>query len=159
MVNLITHDPYATLENALGYHFKNRHLLEQALTYDTFLRDGITHRSGWRLRSVGRGVLTLVVSEKLYKNTEEGEGRLSKITRKLHNDSVLAALAKHIRLEDYIIKQSESNPPDIMLTKTIKSLIGAMYLDSGRDLKAIHQFVDNYWDIMNNPGKLPMQHL
>ena len=70
-----------TLEQRLGYHFRNQALLKQALTHPSLTHEKQRyHEDNQRLEFLGDAVLQLVITEYLYANfPKEQEGRLTKL--------------------------------------------------------------------------------
>ena len=57
------------LESRIGYSFKNRQLLERALTHSSFANEhGQTHKDNERLEFLGDSVLGFITAEYLFKN-------------------------------------------------------------------------------------------
>jgi len=58
-----------TLEQRLGYHFRNQALLKQALTHPSLTHEKQRyHEDNQRLEFLGDAVLQLVITEYLYAN-------------------------------------------------------------------------------------------
>lgn len=65
------------LEDKIGYQFKNKNLLLQALTHSSYANEGKKHgRNNERLEFLGDSVLSVIVAKHLflkYKDIPEGE--------------------------------------------------------------------------------------
>ena len=74
-----------TLEQRLGYHFRNQALLKQALTHPSLTHEKQRYyEDNQRLEFLGDAVLQLVITEYLYANfPKEQEGRLTKLRARL----------------------------------------------------------------------------
>ena len=74
---------YSSLEELLGYVFKNKSLLETALTHTTYAyehRPGVEHNE--RLEFVGDGILDFVIADVLYnRKPKRDEGYLPRRVR------------------------------------------------------------------------------
>ncbi len=97
---------YVSLCQALGYQFKNKRLLIQALTRRSSIQEGIqdaTVSDYQRLEFLGDKVIGLVLSEFLFeKNADWNEGNLTVGTSELvNNNGPLLAVAKVLRLSEY----------------------------------------------------------
>lgn len=127
------------LEEKLGYHFKDRMLLSQALTHSSYANEMriLKTQDYERLEFLGDAVLELVSSDFLFsKYPTMPEGQLSKLRASLVCEPALAAAAKRISLQDYFLlgkgeeatggRGKESIACDIM-----EAVIGAIYRDSG----------------------------
>ncbi len=125
----------ATLEAALGHTFKNRSLVEQALTHVSLHSGQGAHYQ--RLEFLGDRVLGLVVAEMLheaYPQATEGElsRRLAHLVRRETCAEVAAdwGVAPHIRLGAGE-KRSGLRNKDPILSDVCESLIAAVHLDAG----------------------------
>lgn len=133
------------LEQALGYAFKNKALLNDALTHSSL---GADHNYE-RLEFLGDRVLGLAIAEILYeKFPNENEGDLAKRLAMLAQGSLLAEIAAGIHLGDYIgLSQAERGAGGAgnqnILSDVLEALIGAMYLDAG--FKPCRALVDLLW--------------
>lgn len=134
---------YADLYPALGYSFKNKKLLKQALT----LGFG-DHFSGYeRLEFLGDRVLGVVVAQMLYQHyPDEAEGDLAKRFSDLTRAETLAVIAKELGLSRYLASTVPSNKLDLtkaVLSDVCEAVIAALFLDGGFDVAC--QFVVRYW--------------
>jgi ribonuclease-3 len=95
--------------------------------------------SNERLEFFGDSVLNLVVAQYLYERFPESEeGFLTKIRTRLVNGQMLAVLSEKIGLDRYMLisKQIEDNGGRKnmkILEDTFEALIGALFLDFGKD--------------------------
>lgn len=123
-------------ETILGYEFREPALLKTALTHSSYANE---HRCAYneRMEFLGDSVLSLVVSNYLYRKLQkDNEGKLSKIRSALVCEPALAALARKIRLGDFIrLGKGEARTGgkerDSVLSDAYEALIAAMYLDGG----------------------------
>lgn len=120
----------------LGYAFRDRGLIEAALTHASALPAG-TVRSAERLEFLGDAVLDLAVAALLLKAfPKEDEGRLSKRRSALVNAHALAAKARQLGLVALVrLGRGEDETggrgkPSI-LGSTYEAVIGAVFLDGG----------------------------
>lgn len=123
----------AELESRLGYSFKNRALLEQALTHSSKSASA----NNERLEFLGDRVLNLVIAEALYKTfPDESEGNLAKRHSALVQGRMLAVIAGTIDLGDFLNlsdseRQSGGAENDNILSDAMEATLGAMFLDGG----------------------------
>ena len=132
-------------EQKLGYSFKNKELLIEALTHSSYanesgrLHDDHHHvrNSNERLEFLGDSVLSVVVSEYLFeKCTEYPEGELSKTRATLVCEKSLAKFAEQIDLNEYIflgkgeLANGGKYRPSI-ISDAFEAVIAAVYLDGG----------------------------
>ena len=129
------------LEAALGYSFKDKNLLRLALTHSSYGHEVLIKKNGpkdnERLEFLGDAVLELVTSEYLYKYYKNiPEGQLSKIRASLVCEPTLAACARTISVDEFILlgkgeKLSKGNEKDSIVSDAFEAIIGAVYLDGG----------------------------
>lgn len=134
------------LEKKIGYKFKNKQLLKNALTHKTYAFEAKTPvEYNERLEFLGDSILGFVVAEELYhENKYFSEGELTRRRSTMVNNKFLAKrameldLGKHILFGAGEIKQEGfKNPTN--LANSLEALIGAVYLDS--DLKTVGNFI------------------
>lgn len=127
----------ADIQKALGYTFKEPHLLERALTHSSFASQNNIQYSYERLEFLGDAVLQLVVSDYLFKtHTHLNEGTLTKYRTILVNGAYLKECATRLELSQWILlsdssKQSGQRDNESILADVIESLIAAIYMDGG----------------------------
>ena len=89
------------LEDKIGYHFKNRDLLNTALTHSSYANERKAQHIPYneRLEFLGDAVLSIVVSDYIFKNCPElPEGELTKLRAALVCEKSLFEFAKQINL-------------------------------------------------------------
>lgn len=132
--------PLQRLEEAIGHEFRDRALLERAVTHPSLTQersDGL--QSYQRLEFLGDAVLQLILTETLYDLfPSDREGLLSKRRSALANGTFLAGLAREISLDAALrLSASEESSGgrnrDAALEDAFEALIGAIYLDSDID--------------------------
>lgn len=121
-----------TLQDALGYRFRNPALLEQALTHRSH---GMPHNE--RLEFLGDSVLNFVVSALLFREHDEmDEGDLSRVRSNLVKQAALADIARTLSLSGLLrlgegeLKSGGFRRPSI-LADAVEAILGALYLDGG----------------------------
>lgn len=127
------------LENKIGYFFRDRDLLAEALTHKSYFHENRTKASSYneRLEFLGDSVIGLVVVEHLFLLKERfDESVLAKMKSYLVCESVLADIAVSVSLGKYILlgKGEDSTGGRIkksILSDTLEAVIGAVYLDGG----------------------------
>ena len=125
-------------EQNIQYTFKNKSLLELALTHSSYANESKNHMAyNERLEFLGDAVLQLVTSEKLYtENPHMPEGKMSKTRAALVCEDALANYSKQIELGRFMfLGKGEENTggrerPSI-LADAFEALIGAIFLDGG----------------------------
>ncbi len=127
------------LQDAISYHFRNESLLQHALIHPSYSNEMGDPReaSNQRLEFLGDAVLELVSSVFLYhREPVIQEGAMTKLRASLVCEPTLAAAARKIGLDDYIVlgkgeAKEGINHRDSVLSDAFESVIGAMYLDGG----------------------------
>ncbi len=129
---------YAALEAELGYTFRDRALLETALTHPSYGGDhNVT--SYQRLEFLGDAVLELSTSRILYERYPAlGEGQLTRLRSMLVREETLSEVARAwavgplIRLSAGEEKSGGADKPSI-LSDVCEAVLAAVYLDGGMD--------------------------
>lgn len=124
-------DKLKPLIRELGYQFTDQTLLILALTHRS--RGSKNYE---RLEFLGDSILGFVIAEWLYKEFPDlAEGKLSRMRSALVRKETLALVARDLKLGSYLILgegelKSGGFNRDSILSDTVESLIGAIYLDS-----------------------------
>jgi len=124
------------LEKSLGYEFKDKKLITEALTHKSYKKP----YDNERLEFLGDAVLDLVVGEYLYKKfSKSAEGNLSKIRASLVNETGFDKLARFLNLGQYILlSNAEENnggrEKSSLLSNAFEAIMGAIYLESGLEV-------------------------
>ncbi len=126
-----------SLQEDLGYQFKDINLLVKALTHKSYVNEkNESIRDNERLEFLGDSVLDLMVSDYMVeKYTHYTEGALSKIRASVVNEGFLAALSRKISLGKYLLlgrgeDLSGGRNKNSLLANTFEALAGAIYRDS-----------------------------
>lgn len=134
-------------EEIIGYRFKNRDLLLEALTHRSFAHEARDKdvKDNQRLEFLGDAVLGLLTAEILYhKHPDYNEGELTKLRSHLVNTFVLSRQAKRIHLGDYLRlgkgeKATGGQTQRSNLAAAFEAVVAAIYIDGG--LTQVRQFV------------------
>ncbi len=139
------------LEKKIGYEFKNRALLKQALTHSSFSNEQkINKQKNYeRLEFLGDAVLELASSRFFFMNYPEmTEGELTRKRSSMVCEPALAFCARDIKLGEYILlgkgeETTGGRERNSIISDVMEALIGAIYLDSGfeRAEKFILEFI------------------
>lgn len=127
-------------EKLIGYKFKNRSLLFEALSHSSFANESKRRlNSNERLEFLGDSVLSVVVSDHIFEHYKHlPEGQLTKIRAALVCEESLYNFSKTIRLGEFLmIGKGEENTggrkrPSI-LADAFEAVIAAVYLDGGME--------------------------
>ena len=145
---------FQNLESRIGYTFRNKNILEEALTHKS-LNSGISYE---RLEFLGDALLNIIVTEWLYqKHPKYDEGLLTKKRSQLVNKQFLLQIAKKIFIKkDLIIGNSiqinNSSTMNNIFSDIFESILGAIYIDGG--LVKAKKFIDMH--LIINSNKLNM---
>lgn len=129
---------FEPLQKDLNYFFKDEELLITALTHSSYANENKLGVEGYneRLEFLGDSVLSLIVSQYLYKKYPHyPEGELTKIRAKVVCESSLAKAAENINLGKYLLlgKGEESTGGryrESILSDASEAITGAIYIDS-----------------------------
>jgi len=140
----------ARLQEKLRYTFKDRSLIDMAMTHASALAglDGVKH-SNQRLEFLGDRVLGLVIAERLYERRPgEREGGLAPRLNRLVNKGACADAARRMALGDYLIlgtseREHGGAEKEGILGDVCEAVIAALYLDGG--LKVARGFIERAW--------------
>jgi len=127
------------LENILGYSFKNRQILVNALTHRSFFHENPDKAQDYneRLEFLGDSVLGFVIVEYLYlSDSSLTESIMAKAKSYLVKESVLSEIAATLSLGKYLRlgKGEESTggrTKRSLLADAVEAVLGAVYLDGG----------------------------
>ena len=132
------------LEERLSYSFRNRALLETALTHSSYANEnrasGIVCNE--RLEFLGDSVLGVTVADFLYRHFPDmPEGRMTRLRAELVCEQSLHRVALELHLGDYLRlgKGEEHNggrKRASILSDAVEAVIAAMYLDAGMETAA-----------------------
>ena len=126
------------LEQKLNYRFKNQELLRNALTHSSYANEEhCRFGSNERLEFLGDSVLSIIVSEYIYKNFKNlPEGELTKLRASLVCEKALSGFSRELELGRFLyLGKGESHNhgeerPSI-LADAFEAVLAAIYLDGG----------------------------
>lgn len=131
---------FSELEQRIGYRFRDRERLVEALTHRSTLgelRPGEERITYERFEFLGDSVLSLVTSDYLIRTfPEENEGQLTKKKSLLVSKGVLSKIADGLGIKRYLILSESAERGGVgdqesVLTAALEALIAAIYLDGG----------------------------
>lgn len=128
-----------TFERTIGYRFKDRKLLTQALTHSSYANEKKLGKLGCneRLEFLGDAVLELISSDFLYKKYPGiPEGELTKKRASMVCEPSLAFCAREFGLPSYLYlgkgeDMTGGRNRDSIVSDATEALLGAIYLDGG----------------------------
>lgn len=132
---------YEKLEEKIGYEFKNKKILVEALTHSSYANElrakKVFLNCNERLEFLGDSVLSIIVSEYLYSNYKDmPEGDLTKMRAALVQSVTLAGYARSIGLGDHLYlghgeEKNDGRNRQSTLENAFEALLAAIYLDAG----------------------------
>ena len=129
------------LEENIKYSFKNRTLLENALSHSSYANEKhLKYGSNERLEFLGDAVLSVIVADYLYKNfPDRPEGELTKLRASLVCEKSLCGFARNLQLGDFLLlgrgeEQNGGRERDSILADAFEAVLAAVYLDGGMDI-------------------------
>jgi len=139
---------YEALERAAGYRFRDRGLLEHALTHRSRVHEdasgGVIDNES--LEFLGDSVLGFVVADMLFRQfPQHDEGQKSKLKASLVSATALARLGDGLDLGEYLIlgrgeEKTGGRRKLALIADCYEALIAAIYLDGGID--AAREFIE-----------------
>ncbi len=132
-------DEFDTLQQAIDYRFRDRGLLEHAMTHTSRanedLSGGVTDNES--LEFLGDAILGFVIADMLFKDFPSfDEGQKSKIKAALVSTVTLARQAERLAIGDHLLlgrgeEKTGGRRKQALLADTYEALIAAIYLDGG----------------------------
>lgn len=128
------------LTKSLNLRFKNPKLLKQAFLHRSYLNEvKVILQSNERLEFLGDSVLSLIISDYLYKLRDaDTEGALTNLRAYIVKTKSLARAANNLNLGHLLrlskgeeLSGGRTNPQ--LLANTYEALLGAIYLDLGME--------------------------
>ena len=129
------------LEAAIGYHFENISLLQNALAHSSYANERWHNslKSNERLEFLGDSILGMVTAEYLYRNYPNRlEGDLTRMRADMVCERALAKVAEQMNLGEYLLlgngeEQGGGRSRDSILADAVESVIAACFLDGGME--------------------------
>ncbi len=138
-----------TLEEKLNYKFKNRKLLENALTHSSYANEvRMGHTSNERLEFLGDSVLSIIVSDYIYKQFPKmPEGELTRLRASLVCEKSLCGFSRELDIGHYMLlgkgeDKGGGRERDSILADAFEAVLAAIYLDGG--MEVAHKHVMNF---------------
>lgn len=136
----------------INFEFKNKQNLICALIHPSYIKEKKFHDNELisqfeRFEFLGDRVLGLVISSLIFENFEKfNEGDLSKKLSYLVKKEFLYKIALEIQIDKilkYSYKKENSRMNESILSDSVESLIGSIYVDSG--YIPSYNFIKNIW--------------
>ena len=132
-------DEFEMLEATIGYRFRDRGLLEHAMTHTSRANEDVSGgvRDNESLEFLGDAVLGFVVADLLFNEfPDRDEGQKSKIKAALVSTVTLARMAERLNLGEHLLlgrgeEKTGGRRKQALLADGYEALIAAIYLDGG----------------------------
>lgn len=128
-----------SLEEKIGYRFRDSALLREALTHKSFSNEqpggNVSHNE--RLEFLGDAVLDLVVSQALFRAFPAlAEGDLTRIRAEVVSEAALAVVGRHLGLGNSLRlgrgeERSGGRDKDSLIADALEAVFGAIFCDGG----------------------------
>ncbi len=146
---------FSEFESKIGYTFKNKDLLYEALSHSSYANEYRHGRSSnERLEFLGDSVLSIIVSVHLFTHFKHlPEGDLTKIRASLVCERALFEFSQQIDLGKYILlgkgeENSGGRERPSIVSDAFEAVIAAIFLDGGMDAatKYVLGFIPEHLD-------------
>ena len=122
------------IEKIIGYTFKDKNLLKGAFIHSSYANEHKELKSNERLEFLGDSVLSVIVTDYIFKHHKNNEGDMSKIRSSLVSEKSLSFIFENLGLAKYIIVGvglKNSKPTSAMMADAFEAIVAAIYLDGG----------------------------
>src|SRR5580765_3003303 len=132
-------DEFDALQHAIGYRFRDRGLLEHAMTHTSRANEDVSGGvvDNESMEFLGDALLGFVVADILFREFPEfDEGQKSKTKASLVSTTTLARQAERLRLGEHLLlgrgeEKTGGRRKQALLADGYEALIAAIYLDGG----------------------------
>ena len=128
---------YTDIENIIGYCFKDKEVLREALTHKSYAGEHRSVKHNERLEFLGDSILGAIVADYIYNQCPHvEEGVLSKIKANLVSRHNLYLWGKQMDLGRYIALghgelATGGRTRDSIISNAVEAVTGAVYIDGG----------------------------
>jgi len=132
-------DEFESLQQAIGYRFRDRGLLEHAMTHTSRANEDVTGgvADNEVMEFLGDALLGFIIADVLFRDFPEfDEGQKSKAKAALVSTATLARQAERLQLGDHLLlgrgeEKTGGRRKQALLADGYEALIAAVYLDGG----------------------------
>lgn len=159
---MLEKDAIESIEQTIGYKFADKQLISQAFTRSSYHNEHHEYQDNELLEFIGDSALSLIVvniltdkysgrdGSGLYACRDEGD--FSMLKSALVNKQFLAKQMSKLCLHDYLRMSIGDEEQGVRSGKSVledlfESIVGAVYLDTKRDLKKTESVINNILDI------------
>ncbi len=135
-------------EDTINYTFKNKSYILEALTHSSYSNENKNYKFNERLEFLGDSVLSIVISDYLFKKENElPEGELTKLRANIVCEESLSEVALEINLGNFLLlgkgEEATGGRERIsILADALEAVIAAIYLDGG--IEEARKFIFKY---------------
>lgn len=129
----------AVLEQRLGHVFGDPELLRRAMCHRSWVAESKDHESNERLEFLGDAILGWVIADLVFHRFGDlAEGALTDLRKSVVNANALAEVAAELQIGEHLLlgrgEDSAGGRLKVsILSDAMEAVIGAVYLDGGRD--------------------------
>ena len=132
-------DEFEALQQAIGYRFRDRGLLEHAMTHTSRANEDVSGGvlDNESMEFLGDAVIGFVIADVLFREFPEfDEGEKSKTKASLVSTTTLARQAEHLNLGEHLLlgrgeEKTGGRRKQALLADGYEALVAAIYLDGG----------------------------
>jgi ribonuclease-3 len=150
-------------EAKIGHEFRNRELLERALTHSSHVHEnvatgGTSLTDNEQLEFLGDAILGFLISEVLIQRFPEySEGRLSKLKAHMVSAAHLYGVAERLHLGQFLHlgrgeEMSGGRTKRTLLVDALEAVLAALYLDAG--MERARDFVKDH--VVGDPAAIAL---
>jgi ribonuclease-3 len=155
---------FEPLERVIGYRFKDRGLLEHALTHRSRVHEdasgGVFDNES--MEFLGDSILGFVIADLLFREfPQHNEGQKSKLKASIVSAASLARLGERISLGDHLIlgrgeEKTGGRRKHALIADSYEALIAAIYLDGG--IEPVRAFLERQFsDLIDEARRIGVQ--
>jgi ribonuclease-3 len=141
-------DEFETLQRDIDYRFRDRGLLEHAMTHTSRANEDVSGGvvDNESLEFLGDAVLGFIIADLLFREFPSfNEGQKSKIKASLVSTGTLARQAERLRLGDHLLlgrgeEKTGGRQKAALLADSYEALIAAIYVDGG--IEHVQAFIE-----------------
>ena len=150
---------FDALQKTIGYRFRDRGLLEHAMTHTSRANEDVTGGvvDNESLEFLGDAVLGFIIADTLFREFPAwDEGEKSKTKASMVSTFALARQAENLHLGDHLLlgrgeEKTGGRKKQALLADTYEALIAAIYLDGGID--AARAFIRREFESLVNDAR------
>ncbi len=119
------------VQQIIGYEFKNSDLLRLCFTHASYAPELKNSKDNERLEFLGDSVLGFVVTDYLFKNKRQDEGRMTEDKQGIVSTKPLAQAIDRLGLHKYLLRNETLKITDRLKENLFEAIVAGIYLDGG----------------------------